>query len=105
MTRIDSFVLMIAAPATVIVPLLLACLAILIAIPFAAARGKLHVPGYVGFAGLTFLLALLAGWLSGLRAVTGTVGGFVLAILCFLLAATAVGCVLALFFHRQTPQA
>jgi len=89
----------------VAVPLGLACLAIVVAIPFAAARAKLHLPGYVGLAFLTSALGLLFGRISGARAVTGTIAGFSLSILFFLLMATAVGSVLALFFYRHPPEA
>ncbi len=89
----------------VIVPLLLACLGVLVAIPVAAARGKLHIPGYVGLAFLAFALGLLFGRISGARAVAGTIAGLSLSILFFLLMATAVGSVLALFFYRHPPEA
>jgi hypothetical protein len=85
-------------------PLVLACLAVLVAIPAAAARGKLHVPGYAGLAFLGFALGLLAGRISGARSITGTVTGVCLSILCFLLMATAVGSVLAIFFYRHAPE-
>ena len=89
----------------VVVPLVLACLFVLVAMPAAARRGKLHVPGYAGLAFLGFALALLAGRISGARAVTGTLGGLLLSILFFLLMATAVGSVLAIFFYRHPPEA
>jgi hypothetical protein len=88
----------------VMVPLLLACLGVLVAVPVAAARGKLHVPGYVGLAFLAFAIALLFGWIAGARGVTGTIAGLSLSILFFLLMATAAGCVLALFFYRHPPE-
>jgi hypothetical protein len=89
----------------VVVPLGLACLAIVVAIPFAAARAKLHIPGYVGLAFLACAVGLLFGRISGARAVTGTIAGLILSILFFLLMATAVGSVLALFFFRHPPEA
>jgi hypothetical protein len=94
-----------AAQLSIVVPLLLVCLGVLVAMPVAAARGKLHVPGYVGLAFLAFALGLLLGRISGARAVTGTIAGLALSILFFLLMATAVGSVLALFFYRHRPEA
>jgi uncharacterized membrane protein len=90
---------------SVTVPLLLVCLGVLIAIPVGAARGKLHVPGYVGLAFLAFALGLVLGRISGMRSITGTIAGLGLSILCFLLMAIAVGSVLALFFYRHPPEA
>jgi drug/metabolite transporter (DMT)-like permease len=87
-----------------LVPLALACVAILIVLPLTARRGHLHIPGYVGFAFLAFLLALLCGYLSGRRGITATPAGVVLSVLFYLLVATAVGSVLALFFHRDPPE-
>jgi lysylphosphatidylglycerol synthetase-like protein (DUF2156 family) len=89
---------------SLIVPLIIACVAIIIAIPVAAAQSRLHIPGYVGVAFLTFALALLSGRLSGARRITGTPAGTALSLLFFLLFATAVGSVLALFFYRDAPQ-
>jgi len=87
------------------VPLAVACLSVMVGIPVTAARGKLHVPGYVGLAFLAFALGLLFGRISGTRTVTGTLAGLSLSILFFLLMATVVGCVLALFFYRHPPEA
>jgi hypothetical protein len=87
------------------VPLLLACLGVLVGIPVAAARGKLHVPGYAGLAFLAFILGLVLGRIAGARAVSGTIAGLSLSILFFLLMATAVGSVLALLFYRHPPEA
>jgi hypothetical protein len=88
----------------VLVPLALGSLSILIAIPWAAARGRLHIPGYVGLAFLTFAIALLVGRVAGVRGITGTTAGVVLSVAFFLLIAAAVGCVLALFFYRHPPE-
>ena len=89
----------------VVVPLALSSFAILIAVPWAAARGKLHIPGYVGLAFLAFAIALLLGRIAGARAITGTIVGVLLSVAFFLLIAAAVGCVVALFFYRQPPDA
>lgn len=106
LARASFAVASLAAPAAepnlfVVVPLVLVCLAVLLAMPAAAARGKLHVPGYAGLAFLGFALGLLAGRISGASSITGTVTGLSLSILCFLLMATAVGSVLAIFFYRH----
>jgi hypothetical protein len=88
----------------VMVPLALGSLAVLIAIPWAAARSKLHIPGYVGLAFLAFAFALLLGRLAGARSITGTAVGVLLSVVFFLLIATAVGCVVALLFYRHPPE-
>jgi hypothetical protein len=90
---------------SIVVPLSLFCLALILAIPFAAARGKLHIPGYVGMAFLAFGAGLMVGWISGVRGIIGTIIGTILSIICLLLLATALGSVLALFFYRHPPQA
>jgi len=91
----------VAAKLSVVASLLLACFSILAGIPFAAARGKLHIPGYVGVALLAFAIGLLLGRIAGAHGVTGTLLGFSLSIVFFLLIATAVGSVLALFFYHH----
>jgi hypothetical protein len=88
----------------VVVPLALGSFSILTAIPWAAARGRLHIPGYVGLAFLTFAIALLVGRVAGVRGITGTNAGIFLSVAFFLLIAAAVGCVLALFFYRHPPE-
>ena len=79
-----------------VLPLSIVCIAVVIAIPAAAARARLHIPGYVGLAFLAFALALLLGWLSGTHSIAGTTTGLLLSIVFFLLIAAAVGCVVAL---------
>jgi hypothetical protein len=81
--------------------LVLGCAAIVVTLPMAARRGKLHVPGYVGIAILAFAMSLLCGFASGYRSFAGTSVGVALSLLCFWLVATAVGSVLALCFYRQ----
>jgi lysylphosphatidylglycerol synthetase-like protein (DUF2156 family) len=87
-----------------VVPLAIACCAVIVAIPLSAFRGRLHIPGYVGLAFLTFALGLLVGKLSGTHAIAGTPSGIALSLLFFLLIAIAVGSVLALFFYRDPPE-
>ena len=84
-----------------IVPLSMACFAILIVVPLAAARSRLHIPGYVGLAFLASIVALLCGRISGIHGVAGTRWGVLLSFLFFLLIALASGSVLALFFYRD----
>jgi hypothetical protein len=86
-----------------IVPLLVACMSIVIVVPLAAARSRLHIPGYVGLAFLASILGLLCGRISGIRGVAGTRWGVMLSLLFFLLISFAVGSVLALFFYRDPP--
>jgi hypothetical protein len=88
-----------------VVCLTLACTVIVVIIPICASRGKLHVPGYVGLAFLAFAVGLLLGRIAGSRAVAGTIAGVLLSIVFFLLIATALGSVLALFFYRHPPEA
>ena len=84
-----------------LLPLLLACQAIIVGLSLAASRSRLHIPAYVGMAFLAFAFAMLAGHFSGATTVTGTPTGAVLSILFFLLIAVTVGSVLALFFYRH----
>jgi hypothetical protein len=84
--------------------LTIVCAAIALAIPISASRGKLHVPGYVGLALIAFVVGLVSGRIAGTRAITGSSVGVLLSVLFFLLMATAVGSILALFFYRQPPE-
>jgi hypothetical protein len=88
----------------VAMPLALGCLSIVVVIPWVAARGKLHIPGYVGLAFLAFAVAFLLGRLGGVRWITGTIAGIFLSVAFFLLVAVGVGCVVALFFYRDPPE-
>jgi len=87
-----------------VISLTVACAVVLVTIPICASRGKLHVPGYVGLAFLAFAIGLLLGRIAGTRAVAGTIAGVLLSIVFFLLIATALGSVLALFFYRHPPE-
>ena len=88
---------------SVVVPLALACFAILVVIPVAAARGKLHIPGYAGLALLALALAFAFGRVAGVRGMAGTYAGVFLSVVFFLLVAAGAGCVVALFFYRDPP--
>jgi hypothetical protein len=87
-----------------VVSLTLACLLIVVLIPIYASRGKFHIPGYVGLAFLTFAIGLILGRAAGARAVTGTIAGLFLSIVFFLLIATSLGSILALFFYSHPPE-
>lgn len=80
--------------------LFLGCVAIIVALPVAARRGKLHVPGYVGIAILAFAASIFCGFASGYRFFAGAPVGVGLSLLCFWLAAATVGSILALCFYR-----
>ncbi len=81
-----------------------ACLLAALAVLFAASRGKLHVPGYVGLALASFVVALILGRISGAQTIRGTHWGAALSIAFFLLVAVAIGSVLAIFFYREPPE-
>jgi len=69
----------------------------------AAARGKLHVPGYVGLALIAFAASLAFGKLAGFKRVAASPAGPILSIIFFLLIAVVAGSILALFFYRDPP--
>jgi hypothetical protein len=79
------------------------CIVVVVAVPIAASRGRLHIPGYVGLALVSFVVAFILGRISGVHGVRGTRSGEVLSIVFFVLIAVSVGSVLAIFFHRETP--
>jgi hypothetical protein len=84
----------------VVMPLIAACALIIVAIPWVASRGRVHMPGYGGGAILAFACGILLGHLSGVRGITGTVAGVSLAVAFFLMMAVAAGCLFALFCYR-----
>jgi hypothetical protein len=83
-----------------IVPLIFVSLAILVAIPVAASRGKLHIAGYIGLALAAFAAAMISGKLSGVHRITGTIFGLLLSILFFSAIATVLGSLAALAFYK-----
>jgi hypothetical protein len=85
----------------IVIPLVAACLVIAGLIPVAAARGKLHVPGYVGIALLAFAVSLIFGKLEGVRRIAASPAGPILSVIFFLLIAVTVGSILALIFYRD----
>jgi hypothetical protein len=86
-----------------IVPLALSSLAIMIVLPIAAARSRLHIPGWVGFAFFSFILSYTCARISAVTGFVGHPAGVLFSILCFLFLAAALGSVLALFFYRDPP--
>jgi hypothetical protein len=90
---------------SIVVPLIAACILIAVSISFCARRGKLHIPGYAGIAGLGFVLSLTFGKIAGAHSVAGTTVGVFFSVLCFLLLAVVVGSIIALFFCRHSPEA
>jgi hypothetical protein len=87
----------------VVIPLILTCIAIVIAIALAAARGKFHMPGYLGLAGLTFVVSIIVGKTAGSRHITGTPVGIILSVIFYLLISAALGSVISLFVYRRPP--
>ena len=86
----------------IVVPLIAGCILIAVSISFFAHRGRLHIPGYAGIAGLGFVLSLIFGRLAGVRSIAGTAVGVFFSVLCFLLLSVAVGSIVALFFYRHS---
>ena len=85
----------------IVVPMVLLCLAVVIMIPLAASRGKLHIPGYVGIAILAFASALLSGRLAGVRSIGGHGIAIFLSVAFFVLLSAAMGSIFALFVYRH----
>jgi len=92
-----------AANLGVVLPLMLVSIAIVIFIPVAASRGRLHIPAYVGIAILSFGVGLLLGRTAGMPGIARTSSGVILSVAFFLLMAAAVGSILALFCYRHPP--
>jgi hypothetical protein len=86
-----------------VIPLALACLAIMIILPISAARSRLHIPGWVGFALFSFVLSYTCARISGVHGIVAHPTGVFFSILCFLFLAAALGSVLALFFYKDPP--
>ena len=82
-------------------PLALVCLVTVVSLCVAASKSFLHIPAYVGLAFFSFAAAMIVGHFSGAVNISGTTAGLALSVLFFLLIATAVGSVLALFFYRH----
>jgi hypothetical protein len=89
----------------IVTALALGCLAALVGIPLSAHRGKLHVPGYIGIALLTFVASFLFGLASGYRRIAGSPAAVVFSLLCFWSVAAGVGSIVAIFFCRGEAEA
>ena len=83
--------------------LIIVCLLVMILISALAARGKLHIPGYIGIAFMAFALALVFGELSGIRGIKGSGFAVALSLSCYLCISTTVGSIVALLFYRRPP--
>jgi hypothetical protein len=92
------------AASPLVLALVAACVVVAAGVPFAASRGRLHTPGYIGIALASFVVAFILGRISGAQGIRGRHSGEVLSIVFFLLMAVALGSVLAIFFHRDPPQ-
>jgi hypothetical protein len=88
----------------IVIPLILACIVIVVAIAVAASRGKLHMAGYIGIALAAFAAAMILGKVSGLRGVSGTVVGLVLSVMFFLSISGVLGSIAALVFYKPRPE-
>jgi hypothetical protein len=88
-----------------VIPLAVACLAVVLAIPLAARRGRVSIPGCAGVGILALALGLLTGHLSGERKIVGTLSGVALAFTFFLMCAVAVGSFVAIFFYKEPSEA
>jgi hypothetical protein len=88
----------------IVIPLILICIAIVVAMAVAASRGKLHMAGYIGIAIAAFAAAMVLGKISGLRGVSGTVVGLVLSVLFFFAISAVLGSIAALMFYKAQPE-
>jgi hypothetical protein len=86
-----------------VIPLALSCLAIMIILPISAARSRLHIPGWVGFALFSFVLSYTCARISGTHSFVGRPTGVFFSIACFLFLAAALGSIIALFFYKDPP--
>ncbi len=86
---------------SVIVPLVAACIVIVLLIPFAALRGKLRSSIYLGMALVAFAASVWFGRISRSPANMGAAQGTVLSVFCFLLLATALGSLCASMLYRR----
>jgi hypothetical protein len=84
----------------ILIPLVAACVAIVLLVPIGAFRGTLHVPAYCGFALLAFAFGLIVGKIAGTQT-PGSFPGVGLSIVFFLAMATCLGSILAIFVYRQ----
>lgn len=83
--------------------LIAACLVVVISIGVCAAKGKLHMPAYIGIAFLAFASALAFGELAGIETIRGSILAIALSCACYLCISTTVGSIVALLFYRRPP--
>jgi hypothetical protein len=88
----------------IVIPLILICIAIVVAIAMAAHRGKLHMAGYIGIALAAFAAAMILGKISGIRGVSGTAIGLLLSVLFFFAISSVLGSIAALVFYKPPPE-
>jgi hypothetical protein len=88
----------------IVIPLILICIAIVVAIAVAAYRGKLHMAGYIGIALAAFAAAMVLGKISGIRGVSGTTIGLLLSVLFFFAISSVLGSIAALVFYKPPPE-
>src|ERR1700761_3556552 len=65
-----------------VIPLALSCLAIMIILPISAARGRLHIPGWVGFALFSFVFSYTCARVSGVHGIVAHPTGVFFSIAC-----------------------
>ncbi len=86
-----------------VIPLALSCFAIMVILPISAARSRLHIPGWIGFALFSFVLSYTCARISGVHSFVGKPAGVFFSIACFLFLAAALGSIIALFFYKDPP--
>jgi hypothetical protein len=86
-----------------VIPLALSCFAIMVILPISAARGRLHIPGWIGFALFSFVLSYTCARISGVHSFIAKPTGVFFSIACFLFLAAALGSIIALFFYKDPP--
>jgi hypothetical protein len=88
----------------IVIPLIVICIAIVVAIALAASRGKLHMAGYIGIALVAFAAAMVLGKISGIPGVSGTAIGLLLSVLFFFAISVVLGSIAALAFYKPPPE-
>jgi hypothetical protein len=86
-----------------VIPLALSCFAIMVILPISAARGRLHIPGWIGFALFSFVLSYTCARISAVHSFVAKPTGVAFSIACFLFLAAALGSIIALFFYKEPP--
>lgn len=86
-----------------VIPLALSCLAIMIILPISSARGRLHIPGWIGFALFSFVFSYTCARISAVHGIVAHPAGVAFSIACFLFLSAALGSILALFFYKDPP--